>query len=286
MGVGTRAASEPPLLTLGVAFLWIPGIFFLIGALIWLFIGSRMRLGGQVAATAGRARCALVRIGDPPVHLSGLTAAGPRGLLAAPVSGVECVWYRARVFRIYQGSSWRNTSDGWEPVATPAQERIWEGGSGPFAMRDESGGVLVDPVLLDRRTTREYPKETTIDSTNGQGPHGRRHEYGTVGTLVSADLLPGELLHQFAGPSSGTLGYRVTEEIVRPGLRFGLFAVPADVNGQPIMAPVGDIPAISVGGMAAVLGSGGKTAIKMAIRFGLASVACFAASAVLLMFRR
>ena len=281
-----RAASEPPLLTLGIAILWIPGTFLLIGSLIWLFIGSRMRLGGQVAASAPPARCAQVRIGDPPVHLNGLTAAGPHGLLTAPISGVQCVWYRARVFRIYQSSLWRNAPEGWEPTAASARERIWEGGSGPFALHDESGGVLVDPVLLDRRTTREYPKEATIDGRNEHGPQVRHYEYGPVGTLVSAGLLPGQLLHKFGGPSSGTLGYQVTEEIVRPGLRFGLFAVAADLNGQPIMAPVGDIPAISVGGMAAVLGSGGRTAMRMALRFGLAGAACFAASAVLLMFRR
>lgn len=153
-------------------------------------------------------------------------------------------------------------------------------------LHDESGGVLVDPVLVDRRTTREYPKETTIDGSNEQGPLVQHYEYGPVGTLVSSGLLPGGLPHGFAGPSSGTLGYQVTEEIVRPGLRFGLFAVAADLDGRPMMAPVGDIPAISVGGMAAVLGSGGRTAIKMAVRFGLASAACFAASAALIMFRR
>jgi len=120
MGAGIQAASESPLLTLGIAVLWIPGIFFLIGALIWLFVGSRMRLGGQVAARAAPVRCAQVRIGDPPVHLNGLTAPGPRGLLTAPVSGVQCVWYRARLFRIYQSSLWQNTSEGWEPVAAPA----------------------------------------------------------------------------------------------------------------------------------------------------------------------
>jgi hypothetical protein len=132
-----------------------------------------------------------------------------------------------------------------------------------------SGGVLIDPVLADRRTTREYPKETTVDGSTEDGPELRQFEHWPVGSLISSGLLPGGLLNQFAGPDSPTLRYRVTEEIVRPGLRFGLFAVAAEWNGQPIMAPVGDVPTISVGGMATVLSSGGKTATRMALYFGL-----------------
>ncbi len=280
------AGSTPPLVTLGVALLWIPGLFCLIAMVILLIVGSRLWRGGQVARQAAPARCADVRAGTRPVHLSGASSPGPRGLVTAPVSGIECVWYRDRVYRRYEGSRWHDGGNGWEQVATRAEEQVWEGGSGPFALRDESGAVLLDPVVVDRRTTtRGYPKENPVDDLREEGPEPGNYAYGPVGVLTAAGLLPAGFLDGFAGPDARTSGYRVTEEIIRPGLPFHVFGVAALRDGQPVMAPVGDIPALSVDGMGLVLTRGGRSATAMALGFGLAGAACLAASALLLIFR-
>lgn len=279
------AGNEPPPVTLGVALLWIPGLFGLIAMVIFLIVGSRLWRGGQVARQAPPARCADVRAGSRPVHLSGASSPGPRGLVTAPVSGIECVWYRDRVYRLYESSRWQDGADGWEQVATRVQEQVWEGGSGPFALRDESGSVLLHPVVIDRRTTRGYPKEEAVDDQREEGPEPRNYEYGPVGVLTSSGLLPAGFLGRFAGPEARTFGYRVTEEVIRPGVPFHVFGVAAQRDGQPVMAPVGDIPAISVDGMGLVLTRGGRSATAMALGFGLAGAACLAASALLLIFR-
>jgi hypothetical protein len=162
---------------------------------------------------------------------------------------------------------------------------VWEGGSGPFALRDESGSVLLDPVVVDRRTTtRGYPKEETVDEPREEGPEPSNYGYGPVGALLSAGLLPAGLLSAFAGPDARTFGYRVTEEIIRPGVPFHVFGVAAQRDGQPIMAPVGDFPAISADGMGMVLTRGGRSATTMALGFGLAA-ACLAAATLLLISR-
>jgi hypothetical protein len=280
------AGSPPPLVELGVALLWIPGLSCVIAMVILLIVGSRLWRGGQVARQAAPVRCADVRAGTRPVHLSGASGPGPRGLVTAPVSGIECVWYRDRVYRLYQSSRWQDGANGWEQVPARAEEQVWEGGSGPFALRDESGSVLLDPVMVDRRTTtRGYPKEEAVDDRREEGPEPKNYTYGPVGVLASSGLLPARFLDGFAGPGARTYGYRVTEEVIRPGLSFHVFGVAAQRGGQPIMAPVGDIPALSVDGMDMVLTRGGRSATAMAIGFGLAGAVCFAASALLLIFR-
>ena len=103
--------------------------------------------------------------------------------------------------------------------------------------------------------------------------------------LTSSGLLPAGFLDGFAGPDARTFGYRVTEAVIRPGLPFHVFGVAAQRDGQPIMAPVGDIPALSADGMGLVLRRGGRSATVMALGFGLAGTACLAASALLLIFR-
>jgi hypothetical protein len=74
-------------------------------------------------------------------------------------------------------------------------------------------------------------------------------------------------------------GYRVQEDILRPGLPFYVFAVP----GEPIMAGrYQDVWAISADPMPASLAARGKRTRSWALRFGLAGLALFAASALLL----
>lgn len=90
----------------------------------------------------------LPRIGaDAPgmrVELSGRTAAGPGGLLAAPFSGSPCVWYRALVYE-------RTVSEERGPNGTTRrverlQQMSEEASSAPFLVVDATGSVEVDPA--------------------------------------------------------------------------------------------------------------------------------------------
>jgi len=101
---------------------------------------------------------------------------------------------------------------------------------------------------------------------------------------MSAGLLPTGLLDKFAVPDARTYGYRVTEEIIRPGVPFHLYAIAADLGGKPLMTPVGNTPAISVDGMGMVLSRGGRTAARMALSFGLGGAGCLVLSGLLLAF--
>jgi hypothetical protein len=76
----------------------------------------------------------------------------------------------------------------------------------------------------------------------------------------------------------------VQEDILRPGLPFYVFAVPGGLDGEPIMAGrYQDVWAISAGPMPASLARGVKRTRSWSLRFGLAGLALFAASALLLM---
>ena len=74
------------------------------------------------------------------------------------------------------------------------------------------------------------------------------------------------------------------EDILRPGKAFYVFAVPGDLDGEPIMAArYQDVWAISADPMQVSLARGGRRTRSWAVRCGLAGLALFAMSAVLLM---
>jgi hypothetical protein len=76
----------------------------------------------------------------------------------------------------------------------------------------------------------------------------------------------------------------VQEDILRPGKPFYVFAVPGELSGEPIMAErYQDVWAISAGPMPVSLARGGRRTRSWAVRFGLAGLALFAVSALLLM---
>jgi hypothetical protein len=302
---GLTGSASSALVTAGVALLWIPGLFCVVATAIMVIVGTRLRRRGLVADRATELSCAQVRPGGGLVQLAGASAAGPHGLVTGPVSGRECVWYRDRIYRIYDTARWQEGANGWEQVPAKALEPVWERQSGPFALRDDTGAVLVDPVLVDRRTTLDYPKEDALDVSQEDGPRRGAYLHGPVGTLLAAGLLPAGLLERFAAPEAGTRGYRVTEEIIRPGVPFQLCAVaqyrdgqppgqPSDqlngqpldqANGQPVMMPAGDIPAISAGRMGTVLMRGGRSARWLATCLGVAGLGFFVLSGLLLALR-
>lgn len=304
------------LLELVAYLLWILGAFLLVGAAIMLGMSIVVWSRGRTARAVPRSDCGRVPAGTGPVRVSGTSAPGPWGALRARLSGAECVWYRERVFRLHWTHVWRQTgTEGFEQVTERTEEQVWEWHSGPFAIRDGSGSVLVAPELLSRSTTlpyrsrgevlhdlpplwREggpapflaratrglgYPVETVADVARETGAGEWRDWAGGLGPLLADGLLPDTLLAQFDDPGAGTIGYHVVEEVIRPDLPFNVLARPADLGGQPILAtPHLDVPAISRGAMPAVMARGRRTGMVMMAVLGLTGVACVLAGALLL----
>jgi hypothetical protein len=269
--------------------LWIPGGFAIIAAVIMPVVGSGLSRRSRVAAAWPRLSCAEVRAGpgEPtPVHVHGTSAPGPQGPLAGRLSGSECVWYRDRVLRRYLVTRiYYDDNDGRTEVDELFEEEIWAWESGPFAVSVDTGSVLVAPALLEHTLNAHgHPAQRgAVDEVRDEGADPWRYQSGALSDLVAGGVLPPGLLEQFAGPGARTSGYRVEEDILRPGLPFYVFAVPGDLDGEPIMAaPFEDVWAISAEPMPVSLARGGRRARSWAIRFGLAGVALFAASALLL----
>jgi len=271
-------------LRLAAYVLWIPSGFAIIAAVILPVVGSRLSRSGRDAASWPRAGCAQVRPGSGPVHVHGTSAPGPRGMLSGRLSGSECVWYRERLLRRYMVTRIRYTSDDWMEVDEEVEEQIWARDTGPFRLRDGTGSVLVAPALLEHTLNAAgLPVQKVLDEIREEGGETSRYQAGRLGVLLGQGVLPRGLLDQFAGPGARTTGYRVCEDILRAGLSFHVFAVPGELDGQPMMAKrYKDVWAISVEHMPVSLARGGKRAKVWAVRFGIAGVALFAASVLLL----
>ncbi len=271
-------------LRLAAYVLWIPSGFAIIAAVILPVVGSRLSRSGRDAASWPQAGCAQVRPGSGPVHVHGASAPGPRGMLSGRLSGSECVWYRERLLRRYMVTRIRYTSDDWMEVDEEVEEQIWARDTGPFRLRDETGSILVAPALLEHTLNAAgLPVQKVLDEIREEGGETSRYQAGRLGVLLDQGVLPRELLDQFAGPGARTTGYRVCEDILRPELSFHVFAVPSELDGQPMMAKrYKDVWTISVEHMPVSLARGGKRARAWAVRFGIAGVALFAASVLLL----
>ena len=266
--------------------LWIPALFALIAAVILPVVGSGLSRRSRVAASWPQIDCAQVRAGPEPVHVHGASAPGPRGLLRGRLSGTECVWYRMRVLRRYLVKQIRYVGDEWTEVDVLVEEEIWAWDSGPFAVRDPTGSVLVSAALLEHALNAlGHPAQKgAIDEVRDEGADPRHYRSGKLGILLADGVFPGGLLDRFAHPSNRTSGYRVQEDILRPGKQFYVFAVPGDLGGEPIMAArYQDVWAISADPMAVPLARGGRRARSWAVGFGLVGLALFGVSVLLLM---
>lgn len=271
-------------LRLAAYVLWIPGGFAIIAAVILPVVGSSLSHRGRDAASWPQSDCAQVRPGSGPIHLHGTSAPGPRGMLSGRLSGSECVWYRERVLRRYMVTRIRYVNDEWMKVNEEVEEQIWAWDTGPFGLRDETGSVLVAPALLEHTLNAfGHPAQKVLEEIREEGGETWRYQTGRLGVLLDQGVLPRGVLDQFAGPSARTVGYRVCEDLLRPGLSFHVFAVPGELDGQPLMAArYKDVWAISAEHMPVSLARGGKRAKAWGVRFGLTGVALFAASVLLL----
>jgi hypothetical protein len=188
--------------------LWIPGLFAVIAAVILPVVSSGLSRRSRVAASWPQAGCGQVRagdagnVGDEPVHVHGASAQGPAGLLRARLSGSECVWYHLRVLRRFLVTQIRYGASEWAEVDALVEEQIWAWDSGPFAVRDETGSVLIAPVLLEHTlNVAGHPAErNVIDEVHDEGADPWHYHSGRLGDLLAAGVLPPGLLETFAGP--------------------------------------------------------------------------------------
>jgi hypothetical protein len=274
------------LVELAVFFLWFIGGAAVIMAAIMMLVSSRLRRRSQQASEWPHRSCAEVTAASGPLHLNGMTAPGPQGMLRARLSGSECVWYSNQVLRHFWVTVVYGDAEGL-PYSEdqPREEQIWEWDSGPFALTDGSGSVLMDSALL-RRTANVlgYPKQRAIFETLDEGPEAWHYRSGLIGALQADGRLPSGLLEDLADPDARTFGYQVIEQILAPDMSLHVFAVPASHDGRPIMrSPYRDVPAISAAepvpdGQA----RGARKATRWAAMIGGAGLACFGLSALLL----
>ena len=122
----------------------------------------------QLLATLDRARALTIgnalRVPGSPVRVSGRAVAGPGGPLQAPLSGLECVWYRSVVFRHERGTQLYQSRPlvPMHPMAqsdAPSYARLQTAGldrrpvvddhssTAPFGLDDGTGVILVDPAI-------------------------------------------------------------------------------------------------------------------------------------------
>lgn len=127
------------------------------------------------------------------VTISGPAGPGPEGLLSAPLSGLQCVWYRVRAH------SWQVHGDAhhWRPVVGTQR-------GNPFAV----GEVLVDACLAESETVVEEDVRTRKAPSALEAPMLHR--------LFELGLLPGDELERGAN-AFDELAWRLTEEVIRPG---------------------------------------------------------------------
>lgn len=114
-------------------------------------------------------------------------------MLKAPLSGLECVWYRVRAH------SWQVHGDAhhWRPVMGTQR-------GNPFAV----GSVLVDASLVDFETVVEEDVRARKAPSESEAPMLHR--------LFDLGLLPADELARAAN-AFDELAWRVTEEVIRPG---------------------------------------------------------------------
>ncbi|HEX6684398.1 MAG TPA: hypothetical protein VF062_16470 [Candidatus Limnocylindrales bacterium] len=127
------------------------------------------------------------------VTVTGPAAPGPDGLLSAPLSGLECVWYRVRAV------SWQVHGDAhhWRPVV--GRQR-----GTPIVV----GEVRVAADLVEPETVVEEEVRARRPPAPGEAPMLYR--------LFELGLLPADELKRTAN-AFDELAWRVTEEIIRPG---------------------------------------------------------------------
>jgi hypothetical protein len=135
-------------------------------------------------------------------EVAGTAAAGPGGLLTAPLTGQPCVWYRTTTVMRYWEYEWRGTGEDRTKQRVQKTETVADDVSEqPFAVVDTTGSALVAPAQAD-----------IVDPTVAAQRFD--HESATVAGGTVERVL-GHLAQ--LGAQGGVDGYERTERVLAEG---------------------------------------------------------------------
>jgi hypothetical protein len=147
-----------------------------------------------------------------PCEVKGLAQPGRAGLLKSDLSRTECVWHGHVVLRRYRSTS--RDSSGRTSTSTDEERVAGHISDAPFAVADQTGGVLIRPEGLEAEETDEV-----LDSYVPKEHAPAEFAIGDFNIAV-----PGGLL-------DNTLGYRYIEWVIRPGRSVYVLGEAADEVG-------------------------------------------------------
>jgi hypothetical protein len=213
-------------------------------------------VGEEVGGGSFRQQCEVVGTAEP----------GPQGALRAPESGGDVVWHRTKVTHRYWAMETRTVDGKTTRERVERSETVSDDtSSAPFAVRDASGTIAVDP-----RGAEVDAPERVVDRFEQGGQAAERGGF-LAGLLRS-------------GADSGTIGFRREEWVLRPGARLWIHGEVADALGTPTFGkPAKGDYIISTRSEAEVVGDAratAKFANVVAIIAGIAGVALLVAGLV------
>jgi len=233
------------------------GIAAVVVGLFLIVVGALNARAHRSLATTPRLTCAelAAAMQGPaiPRHaaVSGVTAPGPAGLVAAPLSGVSAVYYRVDVWRRYKLSP---ADDGPDI----REFRVFGLDSAtPFTLADAGGSVLVDPGLIAGLGDHDRPptEVTAVEETRCDAQPGR--PYGPhLETLVRRGLVPPDAVELV-----GTEAFRVQETVVRPHRQVIVVGAPRwEASAVTLVKPGGLMYAVTTLDWRELLAARGRTA--------------------------
>jgi hypothetical protein len=164
------------------------------------------------------------------VAVQGKTAPGRAGLLTAPLSQQECVWYRVQIWdehRFSFGSDERAIQD----------LALEHAASDLIAVADETGTVHLSPALL----TRSLPGYTgSLVESSWTGEPVQAHDPGSpagsdLDKLAERGIImPDALIRQLDHPRASVWA---TEAIVRPARPIVALGAPRRFSGDIVLGP-------------------------------------------------
>jgi hypothetical protein len=171
---------------------------------VWALLAWSARRERRRIARLSVSRCAdVTNAGQRLCAVEGRSWPGAAGPLTAPLSGEPCVWYFSQVVE-------RTISDG------DSRSLVWEAGRAmAFAVRDETGSVLVDGRLVhpghrSSRLDHRPPVRRVIDEDVSSARHST-HLRG----LIARGVLSEESFKR--GWLSSTVGWTVREYVLPAG---------------------------------------------------------------------
>ena len=191
----------------------IAGIVLLAIAAGLFFWGRSTAARRDALAAVTTSRCGdLAGAPDGPCEVVGAAAPGPNGLLKAPLSGEECVWHNSVVTEHYWDWEYR-TVNGERRRERERKTRTVssQASSIPFAVRDDSGTVLVDPT------------EARVDEARSVWDH---FEDSGAGVGVRFSIGPFDLTS-----GDDTIGYQQREWALLPGDRLFVHGAISGASG-------------------------------------------------------